>query len=315
MRCHQVKHLIVLGADEGSMPGYGGSKGLLTDQERVRLRKLGIPLTGGAMEGLQAEFADIYGVFCGAENSISVICSDQQPCFIYRRLVSIAGGEKQIPALSAAALRSRRAAGATLAAWEAEGAAGALGLEADYAHTQRCKHYHLGAIQRENIPKLYGKKLNLSASQIDRQAQCRLSYFLQYGLRAKERKEATVDPAEFGTYVHAVLEKTVRDVMERGGFHQVDLETTMAIAMEHSAQYADERFSQLDSQRVEYLFRRNMLEMEMVVRELWQELSQASYTPAHVELSFGMGGQMEAIDIHGSTMDARLRGLVDRVDT
>ena len=107
----------------------------------------------------------------------------------------------------------------------------------------------------------------------------------------------------------------MRDVMARGGFRQVDLDTTMAIAMEHSANYADERFSQLDSQRVEYLFRRNMLEMEMVIRELWQELSQAAYTPAHMELSFGMQGQMDAIDIHGSTMDARLRGLVDRVDT
>jgi ATP-dependent helicase/nuclease subunit B len=55
--------------------------------------------------------------------------------------------------------------------------------------------------------------------------------------------------------------------------------------------------------------------MEMVIRELWQELSQAEYVPEHMELSFGMQGQMDAIDIHGSTMDARLRGLVDRVDT
>ena len=56
MRCQEVKHLIVLGALEGSLPGYGGSDGVLTDQERVTLRNLGVPLTGGAMEGLQ---------FCG----------------------------------------------------------------------------------------------------------------------------------------------------------------------------------------------------------------------------------------------------------
>ena len=50
----------------------------------------------------------------------------------------------------------------------------------------------------------------IAASQIDKLADCRMSYFLKYGLRVQERKEASVDPAEFGTYVHAVLENTAR---------------------------------------------------------------------------------------------------------
>ena len=54
MRLHQQKHLIVLGAQEGNLPRYSGSAGVLTDQERVTLRDLGVPLTGGAMEGIQA---------------------------------------------------------------------------------------------------------------------------------------------------------------------------------------------------------------------------------------------------------------------
>ena len=86
MRCQQEKHLIVLGAEEGKLPGYGGSTGLLSDQERVALRKLGLPLTGGALEGIQAEFAEIYGVFCGAGESITVCCSGAQPSYVYRRL-------------------------------------------------------------------------------------------------------------------------------------------------------------------------------------------------------------------------------------
>ena len=65
MRCHQQKHLILLGAEEGMLPGYSGSSGILTDQERVALRQMGVPLTGGSMEGIQAEFSEIYGVFCG----------------------------------------------------------------------------------------------------------------------------------------------------------------------------------------------------------------------------------------------------------
>ena len=315
MRCHQTKHLILLGANEGSLPGYGGAHGLLTDQERVALRQMGVPLTGGAMDGLQAEFADIYGVFCGATDTITVLCSASQPSFVYRRLMTLAGGDTQAEALPAAALRTERAAAGYLASYQASGEADRLGIANAYQAIMERKNYSLGRVESAHISHLYGKKLNLSASQIDRHAQCRLAYFLQYGLRAKERKEATVDPAEFGTYVHAVLEKTVRDVMRQGGFRQVDLETTMTIAMEHSRQYADERFGQLDSQRLTYLFRRNMLEMQMVVEELWQELHRSEYVPAFMELNFGMDGLMDAIEIRGSTMEARLRGLVDRVDT
>lgn len=43
MRCHSQKHLILLGAQEGSLPAYSGSAGVLTDQERVTLRALGFP--------------------------------------------------------------------------------------------------------------------------------------------------------------------------------------------------------------------------------------------------------------------------------
>ncbi|MBQ5886321.1 MAG: hypothetical protein IIW82_01560, partial [Clostridia bacterium] len=55
------------------------SSGVLTDQERVAMRNLGVPLTGGAMEGIQAEFAEIYGVFCGAMETVTVYSSGAQP--------------------------------------------------------------------------------------------------------------------------------------------------------------------------------------------------------------------------------------------
>lgn len=90
-----------------------------------------------------------------------------------------------------------------------------------YLETCRRRDYRFGKVERETIGKLYGSTLNLSASQIDRQAECRLSYFLKYGLRVQERKEAAIDPAEFGTYVHAVLENSARRIRELGGFHRV----------------------------------------------------------------------------------------------
>ncbi len=314
MRCQTQKHLILLGANEGSLPGYGGAAGLLNDQERTALRSLGLPLTGGAVEGLQAEFAEIFGVFCGAQETITVSATSQ-PSFVFKRLEKLAGPAQFVTADEASVITDKAQAGAYLARWQDQETAEALGVLEGYLDTLFKRAYSLGTVEPDAVRALYGDKLLLSASQIDRQAQCRLSYFLQYGLRAREQKEATVDPAEFGTFVHAVLEQTVRDVMARGGFHQVDLDTTVAIAKGHADCYTQAHYSQLGSTRLQYLFRRNVAELEMVVRELWRELSQAQYSPREMELNFGFGQQMPPIDLSGRTMQAQLRGLVDRVDT
>ena len=316
MRCHAGRHLILLGAQEGNLPGYSGSTGVLTDQERVALRALGVPLTGGAVEGVQAEFAEIYGVFCGAMESVQVSCSGKQPSFVYRRLAQLAGEETRLGDNLGFADADAREAGAYLAGWKQEKIASQLGLQEEYAHTLARTDYSLGKVSEANIRKLYGDSLSLSASQIDKQAECRLSYFLNYGLRAKERKEATVDPAEFGTYVHAVLENTARCIRDMGGFHQVSLEETLDIAHRYSEEYARERFGQLQSERMEYLFRRNLRELDMVVQELWEELRESGFEPVDFEVAFGSPeeGSLPPIAIPNGKINAILRGFVDRVD-
>ena len=306
MRCQSPKHLFVLGACEGKFPAYSGSSGILTDQERTALRKLGIPLTGGAIEGLQSEFAEIYGVFCGAQDSVSVSYSDGQPSFLYRRLCEISGDDQKVvpiqipPNPMDVAAYLLRNSGSN----EAE----ELGICDAYNELKRVADYTIGDISNQAVKQLYGTNLKLSASQVDKLADCRMAYFLKYGLRLKERKTATVDPAEFGTYVHAVLEESGRKIMDLGGFHKVSLEDTLQIVNEFSEHYICERFSQIDSQRIRYLFRRNVQELEMVVTELWQELQDSGFEPVAFEYAF------DAIPITGKAMTAVLRGFVDRVD-
>ena len=314
-RLHQQKHLIVLGAKEGNLPGFTGTVGVLTDQERVALRALGVPLTGGNLEGIQAEFAEIYGVFCGATESVTVYASGEQPSYLFRRLSQMAGDTQQADPVLGAALANDFDAGAFLAQWGCRDLAMELELSDAYDRVVSGGNYRLGRVERERINGLYGDTLRLSASQIDRQAECRLSYFLKYGLRAKERKEATVDPAEFGTYVHAVLEETAREIKELGGFPNVTLEQTLEIAERHSRNYAREHFSQLDSQRLAYLFRRNNQELELVVRDLWEELQTSKFQPEDFEVNFGGNRGLPPIAVPGSQMNAVLQGFVDRVDT
>lgn len=314
MRCNRQKHLIVLGAEEGKLPGYTGSSGVLTDQERVALRELGVPLTGGSMEGIQAEFAEIYGVFGGTTESYRIFYSGDQPSFIFRRLSALSGSVQDGNEPMGFSLANSFEASAYLARLDAEHTANQLGISEEYQSLIASRSYALGQVDNNQIRNIYGNTLNLSASQIDRFAECRLSYFLKYGLRAKERKEITVDPAEFGTYVHAVLENTVRSVMHAGGFHTVSLDETMEIAHRYSEEYAKERFGQIESERILYLFHRNMQELDMVVAELWQELKESEFEPVGFEVGFGSSEGLPPIPIPNHSMQALLRGFIDRID-
>lgn len=315
MRCQETKHLIVVGAAEGTFPAYGSCTGVLSEQERNALRRMGIPLTGGATEGLEIAFSEIFSIFCSASETIYISCPNGQESFVYRRLSEMAGGD-YIPQniLGAAAVNPSEAA-AYLCRRRDEKSAEELDLREEYIVAAGKRSHELGEVSAAGIQGIYGRKLNLSASQLDKQADCRLSYFLKYGLRAKEQKSVAIDPAEFGTYVHAVLEQTAREICAMGGFRQISLQQTIEIARKYAAAYTEQHFSQIDSERIAYLFQRNNTELMMIVEELWKELQDSAFQPVGFEVAFGDQAEMPAVPIPGETMDAQLRGFVDRVDS
>lgn len=315
MRCHETHHLFIPGAVEGMLPGYGTSTGLLTDQDRSVLRDLGVALNGGAVESLQTSFSEIYGVFSGASQTVWISCPSGQPSYVYQRLAEMAGGEQVLENTLGAAISNNKHTAAYLLRVNTRNAASALGVEAEYDAIAEKRTYVHGYVSKERIEKLYGTQFRLSASQIDQHANCAMSYFLKYGLRAKERKPAEIDPAEFGTFVHDVLEKTARQIVEQGGFKVVSKEVALQIAAKYAKEYTDIHFVGLDSQRLAYLLRRNGKELALIVEELWNELHNSDFSPVMFELSFGgEDGGFPAIQIQGSSVLAKLRGFVDRVD-
>ncbi len=315
MRRHEGKHLFLLGAQEGFLP-QGGSGGMvLTESERGRLVDLGIPLQADLYRQLEQELAGIHAVIHSATDSITLTTGNGLPSRIFRRLCRMLGQDSDL-------IQTASALDSISDPWEA--ACQHLQSHAplpDFLQREgktlaQRADFSPGPLSPQTVRQLYGNELRLSASQVDKAASCRFAYFMRYGLGAQERKEISVDPAEFGTFVHDILERTARTIMERGGFHAVSLEETEELATQYARQYHEDRFSQLDdlSQRQNYLFQRNMGELSAVVRELWAELSQSDFTPAGFEVQFGPGGDMPPVWIDGGAMPAYLRGFVDRLD-
>jgi ATP-dependent helicase/nuclease subunit B len=92
------------------------------------------------------------------------------------------------------------------------------------------------------------------------------------------------------------------------------MEETLEIAHRYSEEYAAERFCQIESERMVYLFRRNIQELDMVVEELWQELKDSAFEPVGFEVGFGNPEGLAPIAIPNASMNAILRGFIDRVD-
>ncbi len=314
MRCQSWKHLFILGASEGLFPSYSSSSGVLNDQERSLLKKLGITINPGAIDGLQTQFSEIQEIICGATDCIRVYYSGAHPSYIYNRLMKMAGTECIAASNYGAALTNADAAASFLITNGGIEYADTLGIEDAVSFIQCGKNHSLGQVSADGIQKLYGNTLNFSASQVDRLAECRLSYFLKYGLRLKDRKSIQIDPAEFGTYVHAVLEECGQTIVDKGGFNSISLDETLVVAAEYSAKYFAERFSQISTDRVTYLFERNTREVQAIVSELWKEMQDSQFQPVAFELRFGEGKTMPAVAIQGDTLEAKLGGAVDRID-
>lgn len=308
--------VFILGADEGDFPRASDSQSLLTDGERAKLVSLGFHVKPTAAGRLDREVATISSVLNapsqrliigGVRGKESYYLKRCKKMFPNSRIIS---GDLSIIRHSSREYLTYLSTLQNVSLEECD-----KSLWDKLQRIVKADDYAISQLSENGVKALYGSTLRLSSSKIDCLASCRFFYFLQYGLRAKERKEAKVDPSLYGTFVHDVLEHTSRDVMALGGFHKVSLEQVLDIAKHHMDRYTEENLTDLfDSARAEYLFRRNYNEVQMVVRELYEELSVSKFEPAWFELHFAAGERLPAIQIVGEKMTAKLEGFVDRAD-
>ena len=171
-------------------------------------------------------------------------------------------------------------------------------------------------LSKENVRKLYGDSILLTASRTDLLQSCKFAYFMRYGLRAKPRVKSGLDAPEAGTFLHYVLEKSIETIMERGGFSQVTTPEVRSIAETITENYSIDVLGGLSdkSARVRFLFRRLKRTAVRVVENVIEELKDSNFEPLALELYFGEGGQAPALSIGEDEERIELVGVVDRID-
>ena len=173
-----------------------------------------------------------------------------------------------------------------------------------------------GRLSPEAVQTLYGRRIRMSASRMDQLKRCHFGYFMQYGLKAKERRSAGFDAPEIGTFIHYLLENVAREVMQQGGYGKYDKGELRRLVKTYVDRYIEECIDHYEekSARFRYLFSRLRTAAFAVIENIADELSQSDFVPLAFELGFGGDGELPAITIREGDTTLSLSGKVDRVD-
>ena len=333
MRRRHIRHLIVLGCDSDALPRVDDGGGIFSDDDRETLRSALLPLGSTAGERLDREFALIYNCLTLPSDTLALSwCAAGQegaramPSFVVNRLEALFGLKPERPAIddcrACAPDPAFELAAAAVAGEPTPLRAAALeyfrqqGREAELQKLSEAAHLTRGRLSRSAVRALYGERLRLSASRIDRFASCRFAYFLQYGLNARPRQSAEFSPPEMGTFLHFVLENVARAIRDEGGFAKVEPAQVDALCDKYVAQYVHETLNDFRerSPRFVYLFRRLITSVRAVVKDMAAELARGDFVPLDFELNFGDREAFPPVRLGEGEDSLVLTGVADRVD-
>ena len=319
----EVKALFLLGADSGAIPDCAVSPGLFTDQDRDALSAMEVELAPRQEDKLRREMTIAYETCCRPSQRLYVSYSagegDNQrtPCFLWARLgalfpdAPVRDGGDPLARLSApdAALEL---AGSSPAV--AEALKRVPGLSDRVERIQDAAGWRRGRLSRPVVDALFGPVVPMSATKLDLVNSCHFGYFLRFGLDAKPRQRAAFRAAEYGTFVHDVLERTLRAAREEGAPLD-DVQAVERLSQAAAERYEREVLPNLEGEpaRFRVLFQRMKGAALAVARSVCAELAVSDFTPAAFELGFGPGKDLPPVEVEQGVR-LRLTGYVDRVD-
>ena len=333
MRRRHIRHLIVLGCDSDTLPAAGEDPGIFSDDDREALHDAGLALGSTAHERLDREFALIYNCLTLPSETLTLSwCAVSgegtraMPSFVVTRAAAIFGltsARTDVDACRAfAPAPAFELAAAALGGAETPLRCAALdyfteqGRAAELEKLHTAAHLTRGRLSRDAVRALYGDTLRLSASRIDKLANCGFAYFLQFGLKAKPRQPAEFTPPEMGTFLHYVLEHVARALSESGGFASADEKNVNALCDAYVNEYIRDTLNDFreKSPRFVYLFRRLIKNVRAVVGDMVAELAKSDFVPLDFELNFADRSVFPPVRLGEGDDTLVLTGVADRVD-
>ncbi len=326
---HTVRRLFLLGANDHVLPSVSQGGGILNDDDRDELAQRGIVLAPSGMEQMGIELQNLYAALAQPTEglvvsypTVDVTGAELRPAFVVGRLQelfpavdiereSIGRGYRTAAPIPALEMAGQDPHG-PLWQWFA----GQPAFHDRLADMKRAASLRRGSLSREAVRALYGERISMSASRVERLRSCHFAYFMEYGLRARPRNPASFDAPQIGTFLHYLLEHVTADVLAQGGFAQVGQELLHTLVRRYIERYVEEVLRGLEERnaRFRYLFARLRTTAYAVIDQVAEELRTSDFVPIAFELSFGDHGELPAVTVSEPDGELRIGGKVDRVD-
>ncbi|MGV8983074.1 helicase-exonuclease AddAB subunit AddB [Clostridium sp.] len=175
-------------------------------------------------------------------------------------------------------------------------------------------------LEKEKVKLLYGEKNYFSVSRIEKYEECPFAYFVQYGLKAKERKTFTFSSPDLGSFMHSVLDDFSK-LVDKSEIKWADLdkewcEKNIATIVEMEAAEGSSGYILNSSPRYKYFAERLKRVLKRTILVIVEQMKNSGFEPFGYEVSFGFNeGDYPPIQVELSTGEiVNLVGRIDRVD-
>lgn len=188
----------------------------------------------------------------------------------------------------------------------------------------------LGSLAYKNIPvkltpeiitDLYGTQMNTSISKLETFYRNPFEYFLQYGLKLKERDIFELSPASTGEFFHMGLDELMKVVTESNQVYanvpKAQLDEYLNVILKDMRELP--QFQILgSSSRMGYIAKQLSLLLKQVTHAMWQQGQQTKMKPLKTEVLFGHVGAESGLKALAYKLpggrSVKVRGKIDRID-
>ena len=351
----EVKALYIIGVNDGILPATSKDEGILSDRDRDMLKDIGIELASTTKTRAFEEQYMVYTALTIPSKYLMVTYpmadfegKSLRPSIIIPRLKRIISNLKEesdifnfpqkydefnkittpIPTFNELILALRKQADKEkvddywkeVFSWYMkhegfEDKTRTIFKGIDYSNTGE-------QISREKIKELYENdngNLSFSVSRLEKYAECPFSYFIQYGLKAKDRKIYEFSAPDLGTFMHEILDKFTSKVKEENiQWSELNREKCKEIVGDLvDSKLKEDSNSILNStKRYKYFTDRFKRVITRSVSIITEQMRRGEFEVFKNEFEFGSVNGGEPIKLDLPTGERiYLTGRIDRIDT
>ena len=345
-RSHKVHTVFIIGLNDGSFPSVNKDEGFFNDLDREKLKQDGIELAKGTIDKLYEDNFNIYKAFTTAEKQIhlSYLSSDSDGKSL-RPSILIGKIKKIYPKLqeNSDVISKRYEVINELITYEQliENIANLKNKEEiqdiwynvyKYYKSQNEWNKKLEEdlkgleytnlpekIKKENIDKLYGNTLNTSISRLEKYRSCPFSYYLQYGLRLKEKEQLKIQSFNTGSFMHETIDEFF-DYVKQEDLNLAELEEEQILRIVSKIVDEDlnlsKNFAFTATAKYKVLVRRLKKIVSKALKYIIETIIHSDFNIEGTEIEFGKKGNYKPIVLEiGEGKKVEITGKIDRIDT